>query len=140
LLPDIQVANESDIANFFPADRWQYCVRAAEEGRSIITLALISQPGRLNIPGCQHQLLFVLRYSCMVPENSHVRLAIRHLDREIHVQHIWQSESLLWVELLPCANGAITLDVFREVIATDGKCELKPEGFEVAFVGAFQIE
>ena len=140
LLPDIQVANGSDIANFFPTDGWQYCVRAAEEGISIITLALISQPGRLNIPGCQHQLLFVLRYSCMVPENSHVRLAIRHLDREIHVQHIWQSESLLWVELLPCANEAITLDVFREVIATNGKCELKAEGFEVAFVGAFQIE
>jgi hypothetical protein len=140
LLPDIQVANGNDIANVFPADRWQYCVRKAEEGGSIITLALISQPGRLNIPRCQHQLLFVLRYFCTVPENSHVRIAIRHLDREIHSQHIWQSESLLWVELLPCANEAITLDVLREVVATNGKCELNSEGFEVAYIGAFQLE
>jgi SAM-dependent methyltransferase len=140
LLPDIQVANQSEIANFFPADRWQYCVRVAEGGESIVTLALISQPGRLRIPRCQHRLLVVLRYSCMVPEHSHVRVAIRHLDREIHVQHIWQLESLLWVALLPCTDEGITLDVLREVIATDGKCELNPEGFEVAFVGAFQIQ
>jgi hypothetical protein len=76
----------------------------------------------------------------MVPEHSHVRIAIGHLDREIHVQYIWQLESLLWVALLPCAKEAITLDVLREVIAKDGTCELNPEGFEVAFVGAFQIQ
>ena len=140
LLPDIQVANENEIANFFPADRWQYCVRVAEEGRPIITLALIAQPGRLNIPKCQHQLLLVLRYHCMVPEHSHVRVRILHLDRQLHLQQIWQSESLLWVALLPSSDDIIALDLLREVILPNGECELNSEGFEVAFIGAFQIE
>lgn len=140
LLPDIQVASEREMANFFPADRWQYCGRVADEGRSIVTLALISQPGRLTIPGRQPRLLLVMRYSCMVPEHSRVRIAIRHLDREIYVQHIWQSESFLWVTRLPSCDGTVVLDLFREVITLNGKSELNPEGFEVAFIGAFEIE
>jgi SAM-dependent methyltransferase len=140
LLPDVQVADENEIANFFPSDCWQYCVRVAEGGNPIITLGLISQPGRLNIPGCQQQLLFVLRYSCSVPEHSHVRVQVRYLDRQLYVEQIWQQGSYLWVALLPSSSDTIVLDLLREVIAPNGECELNSEGLEVAFIGAFQIE
>jgi hypothetical protein len=140
LLPDIQVANEGEIANFFPADRWQYTARVAEEGRSIITLALKSQPGRIKIPGCGHKLLLVLRYYCMVPAHRNVRVQIQHLDQQLYLQQIWQSESLLCIALLPSTNDVIVLDLLREVIAPNGEGELNSEGLEVAFIGAFQIE
>jgi SAM-dependent methyltransferase len=140
LLPDVQSADEHQIANFFPADCWQYCVRVAEEGSPIITLSLISQPAQINIPGCRHRLLFVLRYSCSVPEHCHVRIQIRYLDRQLYVEQIWQAGSYLWVALLPTGNEPIVLDLLREVIAPNGECELNSEGFEVAFTGAFQIE
>jgi SAM-dependent methyltransferase len=139
LLPDIQVADANEIANFFPADRWQHCTRVAEEGRPITTLALIAQPGRINIPACQHQLLLVLRYHCMVPQHKHVRVRIQQLDQPLYLQQIWQSESLLWVALLPPTNDPIVLDLVREVIAPNGEYELNSEGFEIAFIGAFQI-
>jgi ubiquinone/menaquinone biosynthesis C-methylase UbiE len=140
LLPDIQVASEDEIANIFPADYWQYTARNAEGGRPIITLGLKSQPGRFQIPGCGHNLLLVLRYFCIVPEHGDVRVRIQHLDRQLYLQRIWQSESLLCVALLPPTNDIIVLDLFREILAPNGERELSPEGLAIAFIGAFQIE
>ena len=140
LLPDIQVANEDEIANFFPTDHWQYTARDTEGGRPIITLGLKSQPGRFQIPGCGHKLLLVLRYYCIVPEHGDVRVRIQHLDRQLYLQRIWQSESLLCVALLPPTNDIIVLDLFREVLAPNGERELNSEGLAIAFIGAFQIE
>jgi SAM-dependent methyltransferase len=140
LLPDIQVANEDEIANFFPTDHWKYSSRVAEGGRPIITLGLKSQPGRFQIPGCGHKLLLVLRYYCMVPKHGDVRVRIQHLDRQLYLQRIWQSESLLCVALLPPTNETIVLDLFREVFAPNGERELSSEGLAISFTGAFQIE
>jgi SAM-dependent methyltransferase len=140
LLPDIQVANEKAISKFFPADCWQYNARTAEEAKPITTLTLKSQPGRFNLPACRHKLLLVLRYYCMVPEQTNVRVRIQHLDRELYQQRIWQSESLLWVTLLPCSDETMELDLFREVITRNGEWEPNCEGLEVAFIGAFQIK
>ena len=139
LLPDIQVASENEISNFFPAGSWQRDTRAADGGAPITTLTLKSQPGRFRIAACGHELLLVLRYFCMVPEHSKVRVKIQHLDRQLYFQEIWQSESRLCVALLPPVNDMILLDLFREVIAPNGECELNSEGIEVAFVGAFQV-
>ena len=139
LLPDIQVANENEIANFFPAGSWQCNTRVTEEGRPITTLTLKSQPGRFKIPACGHKLLLVLRYYCMAPEHCKVRVKIQHLDRQLYLQQIWQSESRLCVALLPPTDDMVVLDLFREVIAESGEWELNSEGLEVAFVGAFQV-
>jgi SAM-dependent methyltransferase len=140
LLPDLQIANKDEIAKFFPAPHWQYTARNAEGGRTIAALGLNSQPGRFRIPGCGHKLLLVLRYYCVVPEQCKVRIRIQHLDRQLYLEQIWQSESLLCVVPLPPTNEMIVLDLFREVTAPNGKLELSSGGLEVAFVGAFQIE
>lgn len=140
LLPDLQVATESEIATFFPTDHWQYTARNAEEGRPITTLGLNSQSARIKIPGCGHKLLLVLRYYCVVPEQCDVRIRIQHLDRQLYLERIWQSESLLCVALLPATNDIIVLDLFREVSAANGKPELTSGGLALAFIGAFQIE
>jgi hypothetical protein len=140
LLPDIQAADQNEIANFFPADCWQFSAHGAEQGKPIVTLILKSQPGRFNIPPCTQKLLFVLRYHCAVPEGRHVRIRIQHLDRQLYLQRIWQSESLLWVTLLPSTNSIIVLDLLREVIAPNGECELNAEGLAIAFAAAFPVE
>ena len=140
LLPDIQVANKDEIANFFPAEHWQYTARNAEGGRPIATLGLNSQPGRFKIPGCGHKLLLVLRYYCVVPEQCNVCIRIEYLDRQLYLERIWQSESLLCVALLPATDDIIVLDLFREVTGPSGKRELTSGGLEIAFVGAFQVE
>lgn len=140
LLPDIQVASETEIANFFPADHWQYTAPSAEEGRPIATLGLISQPGQIKIPGSGHKQLLVLRYYSVVPEHCDVRIRIQHLDRPLYLERIWQSDSLLCVALLPSTRDIIVLDLFREVSASNGERELSSEGLAIAFVGAFQIE
>lgn len=140
VVPDIQIASEKEIAQFFPPDCWQYCARIADEGSRIVTLALVAQSGRIIIPGGQRPLLIVLRYSCVVPEHRHVRIRIRQLERELYLQKLWQFESLLWVAVLPSTSDPTVLDVVREVVAPNGESELNSEGFEVAFAGAFQIE
>jgi hypothetical protein len=81
-----------------------------------------------------------LRYYCIVPEHGDVRVRIQHLDRQLYLQRIWQSESLLCVALLPLAKDIIVLDLFREVLAPNGKRELNSQGLAIAFIGAFQIE
>jgi SAM-dependent methyltransferase len=140
LLPDLQLAGKDEIATFFPADYWQYTARNAEAGRPIATLGLNAQPGRFKMPGCGRKLLLVLRYYCVVPEHCNVRIRIQHLDRQLYLERIWQSESLLCVTLLPATNEIIELDLFREVTASNGKPVLTSGGLELAFVGVFQIE
>jgi hypothetical protein len=140
LLPDVQVAEKSEIARFFPAECWQYGARSLEQGGRMIALGLKSQPGRFRIPACRHQLLFLLRYHSAVPEHSRVRIRIRHLDQDLYLQEIWQSESFLWVTVLPSANDVTELELIREVITPSGQCELNSGGLEVVFVGAFEIE
>ena len=140
LLPDIQAADENEIANFFPADCWKFSAQGAEQGRPIVTLMLKSQPGRFNIPPCQQKLLIVLRYHCAVPEGGHVRIRIQHRDRQLYLERIWQSESLLWVAILPSANDVTGLDLFREVTGPNGEYESNSQGLAIAFVGAFPVD
>jgi hypothetical protein len=140
LLPDIQAADQNEIANFFPADCWHFSAQGAEQGRPIVTLMLKSQPGRFNIPPCRQKLLIVLRYHCAVPEGRHVRIRIEHLDRQLYRNEIWQSESLLWVAILPSANDVTGLDLFREVTGPNGEYESNSQGLAIAFVGAFPVD
>jgi SAM-dependent methyltransferase len=140
LLPDIQVAGKSETERFFPPECWQYGVRSLEDGGRIIALGLRSQPGRVRIPACRHQLLLVLRYYTLVPEHSRVRIRIRHLEQDIYLQEIWQSESFLCVTVLQSSNDVAVLELIREVITQSGQCERNSGGLEVGFVGAFEIE
>ena len=140
LLPDLQVASESEMANFFPADHWQHTMRDADGRAPITALGLKSQSGRFRFPGCGHKLLLVLRYYCVVPEHCAVRIRIQHLDRQIYLQRVWQSESLLCVAVLPSTNDTIELDLFREVMTPNKEWEGNSGGLEIAFAGAFQVE
>jgi SAM-dependent methyltransferase len=140
LLPDIQVAGETEITKFFPAECWRYGVRRFEDGHRMVDLGLRSQPGRFRIPACRHELLFVLRYHSMVPEHSRVRIRIRHRDQDLYLQEIWQSGTFLCVTLLQPANEVTVLEFIREIITPSGQCELKSGGVEVVFAGAFEIE
>jgi hypothetical protein len=140
LLPDIQAADENEIANFFPADCWQFRAQGAEQGRPIVTLMLKSQPGRFNIPPCRQKLLIVLRYYCAVPEGGHVRIRIHYRDRQLYLERIWQSESFLWVAILPSANDVAGLHLFREVAGPNGEYESNSEGLAIAFAGAFPVD
>ena len=69
-----------------------------------------------------------------------MRIRIHYRDRQLYLERIWQSESFLWVAILPSANDAAGLDLFREVAGPNGEYESNSEGLAIAFVGAFPVE
>jgi hypothetical protein len=69
-----------------------------------------------------------------------VRIRIQHRDQQLYLERIWQSESLLWVAILPAANDVTGLDLFREVTVPTGEYETSPEGLAIAFAGAFPVD
>jgi SAM-dependent methyltransferase len=140
LLPDIQLAPESKIANFFPAEHWHYTSKEDPHSKNIITLGLKSQGGRLLIPPCSQKVLIVLRYYCAVAEGCPVRIRIQHGHHLLYLQRVWQSESLLWVEMLPFAHEGIELCIAREVIGQSGECQTTAGGIAIAFAGAFPVD
>ncbi len=140
LLPDIQVAAQSEIAKSFPAEYWRYSAHGGTQSKPIITLTLKSQTGRLRIPPCRQKMLILLRYHCVVAEGSHARIRIEHGDRGLYLEQIWQSESRLWVAILPSAKNGVELDLIREVARPTGQYETTAEGLGIAFAGAFPVD
>jgi ubiquinone/menaquinone biosynthesis C-methylase UbiE len=140
LLPDIQAAAQGEIAESFPAVCWRYSAHGDGRSKPIITLTLKSQTGRFRIPPCRHKVLIVLRYHCVVAEGSHARIRIQHRDRQLYVEQVWQTESRLWVAILPSAKNGAELELIRELAGPSGEYKTTAEGLTIAFAGAFPVD
>ena len=68
-----------------------------------------------------------------------MRIRIEHLGRQLYLERIWRSESLLWMAILPPANDVTEIDLFREVAGPNGQYESNPKGLAIAYVSAFPL-